>query len=122
MDIIQSPELLHALAQKVIHPHFFDNNKLVISMHQCDLWIGLALVGGLFSHTQLMQIHEFFIFFDAMKKLVDNRSFIQLKNALQTASCSMGVQLVECVKKVSHALIDLQRVSNVSSSMDMGNL
>ena len=91
-------------------------------MHQYDLWSGLALVGGLFSHTQLMQMHEFFIIFDAMKKSVDNHSFIHLKNVLQTASRSMGVQLVERIKKVGHALIDLQRVSNVSSSMDMGNL
>ena len=60
--------------------------------------------------------------FMKMEKLVDNCSFLHLKNVLQTASHSMGVQLVECVKKVSHALIDLQRVSNVSSSMDMGNL
>ena len=34
----------------------------------------------------------------------------------------MGFQLVERIKKVGHALIDLQRVSNVSSSMDTVNL
>ena len=32
MDIIQSLVMLHALAQKVIHPHFLDDNKLVMAM------------------------------------------------------------------------------------------
>ena len=82
----------------------------------------MALFGGLFSHTQLMQKHEYFIVFDAIKKSVDNRSFIHLKNVLQTASRSMGFQLVERIKKVGHALIDLQKFSNVSSSMDTVNL
>ena len=107
MDIIQSLEMLHALAQKVIHPHFLDDNKLVMAMHQYDLWNDMALVGGLFSHTQLMQKHEYFIVFDAIKKSVDNHSFIHLKNVLQTASRYMGFQLVERIKKVGHALIDL---------------
>ena len=69
-----------------------------------------------------MQKREYIIIFDAIKKSVDNRSFIHLKNVLQTTSCSMGFQLVERIKKVGHALIDLQRVSNVSGSMDMINL
>ena len=86
-------------------------------MQNHDLWNGMALVGGLFSHTQLLQKHEFFVVFEALKKSIDSHSFIYLKHALQSAPQFMGFQLVESVKKVGHAMIDLQRVSNVSNSM-----
>ena len=86
-------------------------------MQNYDLWNGMALVGGLFSHTQLLQKHKFFVIFYAFKKSIDNRSFIYLKNALQFAPRLIGFQLVERIKKVGHAMIDLQRVSNLSNSM-----
>ena len=32
MDLMQSLEMLHALARKVIHPHFLASNKLILAM------------------------------------------------------------------------------------------
>ena len=50
MDLLQSPKMLQALAHKVIRPHYLANNKLILAMQNYDLWNGVALVGGLFSH------------------------------------------------------------------------
>jgi hypothetical protein len=50
----------------------------------------MALVGGLFSHSQLLVKHECFVLFEAIKKLIHNRSSISMKNALQVASRSLG--------------------------------
>ena len=32
MNLMQSQEMLHALGQKVIHPHFLAGNKLILAM------------------------------------------------------------------------------------------
>ena len=72
---MQSPDLLHALAHKVIHPHYLANNKLILAMQKYNLWNGATLVGGLFSHFQLQQQHEFFDIFEAIKKAIDTHSF-----------------------------------------------
>ena len=53
MDLMQFPDLLHTLAHKVIHPQYMADNKLILAMQKYDLWNGVALVGGLFSHFQL---------------------------------------------------------------------
>ena len=111
--------MLHALAQKAILPHFLADNKLILAMQNYDLWNGMVLVGGLFSHTQLLQKHEFYVFFEALKKSIDTCNFIYLKHALPSEPCLMGVQLVERIKLVGHAMIDLIRVSNVSTVMGL---
>ena len=59
MDLIQSLELLQVLAQKVILPHFLLDFKLEQAMQKYDLWNDMALVGGLFSHFQILQKHEY---------------------------------------------------------------
>ena len=47
-----------------------------------------------------------------------------MKNALQADLQTLGFQMEERVRKVGHALIDLQRVSNLSTSMGLtkGNI
>ena len=105
------------LARKVILPHFLVDNKLTLALHMYDLRNGMALVGGLFSHSQLLQKHEFYGVFEAMKKSIDTCNFIYLKHALPSDPRLMGVQLVERIKLVGLAMIELQRVSNVSTFM-----
>ena len=117
MDLMQSPKILHVLAQKVVLPHFLVDNKLILAMQNYDLWKGMALVGGLFSYIQLLQKHEFYVIFEALKKSIDTYSSIYLKHALPFEPCLMGVQLVERIKLVGHAMIDLIRDSNVSTAM-----
>ena len=82
MDLLQSLEMLQILARKVILPHFLLDNRLILAMQKYDLWNGMALVGGLFSHSQLLQKHEFYVVFEAMKTSIDTCSFIYLKHAL----------------------------------------
>ena len=83
---MQSPVLLQSLAQKVIWGTFIANKKLSIAMPHYDLWHGMALVGGLFSHSQLLVKHECFSLFEAIKKSIDNHISIHMKNTLQAAS------------------------------------
>lgn len=115
----ESPEMLHSLARKVVLPHFLVDNKLILAMQNYNLWNGMTLVGGLFSHNQLLQKHEFYVVFEALKKSIDTCSSIYLKHALPFEPCLMGVQLVERIKLVAHAMIDLIRDSNVSNSMGL---
>ena len=117
MDLLQSLEMLQILARKVIFPHLLLDNRLILAMQKYDLWNGMALVGGLFSHSQLLQKHEFYVVFEAMKTSIDTCSFIYLKHALPSDPQLMGVQLVERIKLVGLAMIELQRDSNVSTSM-----
>ena len=51
MDLLQSLKILQVLARKVILPHFLVDNKLTLAMQKYDLWNGMALVDGLFSHS-----------------------------------------------------------------------
>ena len=74
--------MLQALARKVILPHFLVDNKLILAMKKYDLCNGKALVVGLFSHSQLLQKHEFYVVFEALKKSIDTCSFIYVKHAL----------------------------------------
>ena len=119
MDLLQSPKMLQVLARKVILPHFLVDNKLTLAMQKYDLWNGKALVGGLFSHSQILQNHEFYVVFEAMKKSIDTSNFIYLKHALPSNPQLMGVQLVEIINLVGQAMIELQRDSNVSNSMGL---
>ena len=86
-----------------------------LCIKQYDLWNGMALVGGLFSHSQLLHKHECFVVFEAIKKSIENHSSIHMKNVLQAASHSLRFQFEERIRKVGYALIDLQRVSNLSN-------
>ena len=79
MDLLQSPELLQGLACKVILPHFLLDYKLEMAMQKYDLWNGMALVGGLFSHFQILQKNEYYIVLEAMKKTIDNCNIDVLK-------------------------------------------
>ena len=115
MDLMQSPELLHTLAHKVIHPQYLADQKLILAMQKYDLWNGAALVGGLFSHFQLQQIHQFFDIFEAIKKAIDTGSFNYLKFALPSASNLMDVHLLERIKLVGQALIELQKDNTASA-------
>ena len=54
MDLLQSLDMLQVLAHKVILPHFLVDNKLDMAMQKYDSWNGMALVGVLFSHFQLL--------------------------------------------------------------------
>ena len=91
MDLLQSLEMLQALAHKVIRPHYLVDNKLILAMKKYDLWNGVALVGGLFSHFQLLHKHEFYVVFEVLKKAIDTGSFIYLKHALPPEPRLMGV-------------------------------
>ena len=115
MDLMQSPDLLHALAHKVIHPHYLADNKLILAMQKYDLWNGAALLGGLFSHFQLQQIHDFIYIFEAIKKAIDTDSFNYLKLSLPSASNLMDVHLLERIKLVGQALIELQKDNTASA-------
>ena len=119
MDLMQSPDLLHTLAQKVIHPQYMADNKLILAMQNYDLWNGAALVGGLFSHFQLQQIHEFFDIFEAIKKAIDTGSFNYLKFSFPSASNLMDVHLLERIKLVGQALIELQIDTTAPDSGDL---
>ena len=72
-----------------------------------DLWSGMTLVGGLFSHSQLLFNYECFVMFEALKKSIDTQNYYHMKNALQATPHILGFQLEERVKKVGYALIDL---------------
>ena len=122
MDLLQSPEIRQVLARKVILPHFLVDNKLTQAMQKYDLWNGMALVGGLFSHSQILQKHEFYVVFEAMKRSIDTGSFIYLKHSLPSDPRLMGVQLVERIKLVGLAMIELQKDPNVSNSLRMNVL
>ena len=87
--------MLQALAHKVIHPHYLVDNKLILAMQKYDLRNGVALVGGLFSHFQLLHKHEFYVVFGVVKKAIDTGSFIYLKHALPPKPRLMGIQLVQ---------------------------
>ena len=117
MDLLQSLDMLQALARKVIFPHFLVDNKLNMAMQKYDLWNGMALVGGLFSHFQLLQKHEFYVVFEAMKKAIDTCSIIYLKHALPSDPRLMGVHVVERIMSVGLAMIELQKDSNFLSSI-----
>ena len=91
MDLLQSPDMLQALAQKVILPHFLVDKKLTMVMQKYDLWNDMALVGGLFSHSQLLQKCEFYGVFETMKKSIDTCSFIYLKHTFPSDPRLMGV-------------------------------
>ena len=88
-------------------------------MQKYDLWNGVALVGGLFSHFQLLQNHEFFDIFEAIKKAIDSAIFNYLKFSLLSASNFMDIHLVECIKLVGQALIELQKDNIASASGDL---
>ena len=100
MDLLLSPNMLQSLAHKVIHPHYLVDNKLILAMQKYDLWNEVALVGGLFSHFQLLHKHEFYVVFEAIKKAIETRYFIYLKHALPLEPRLLGVQLVEQIKLV----------------------
>ena len=105
MDLLQSPDMLQVLASKVIFPHFLMDNKLDMAMKKYDLWNGMALVGGLFSHFQLLQKHEYYVVLEAMKKAIDTCSIIYLKHALPPDPCLMGVNVVDRIMLVGLAMI-----------------
>ena len=77
----------------------------------------MALVGGLFSHFQLLQKHEYYVILEAMKQAIDTCSIIYLIHALPPDPRVMGVHVVERIMSVDMAMIDLQKGSNVLSSI-----
>ncbi len=68
MDLLQSVPLLEIMAAKVIHFEFWGEHKLQVAMQHYDLWAGNALVGGLFTWTQLMEKHDFLATYEALQK------------------------------------------------------
>ena len=86
-------------------------------MQNYDLWNGMALVGGLFSHFQLLQKHEYYVILEAMKQAIDTCSIIYLKHALPPDPRLMGVHVVERIMSVGLAMIELQKDSNISNSI-----
>ena len=76
--------MLQALAHKVIRPHFLGDNKLILALQKYDLWNGVALVGGLFSHFQLLHYREFYVVFEALKHAIDTGNFIYFKTCFAT--------------------------------------
>ena len=109
--------MLQVLACKVILPHVLVDNKLDWAMQKYDLWNGIALVGGFFSHFKLLQKHEYYVILEAMKQAIDTCNIIYLKHALSPDPRVMGVHVVERIMSVSMAMIDLQKESNVLSSI-----
>ena len=82
-------------------------------MQKYDLWNGMALVGGLFSHFQILQKHEYYIVLEAMKKTIDNCNIIYLKQSLPSDPRLMGERVVERILSVGLAMINLQTEPNV---------
>ena len=113
MDLIQSPELLQVLARKVILPHFLLDFKLEQAMQKYDLWNGMALVGGLFSHFQILQKHEYYNALEAMKQTIDSCNISDLRQALLSATRPMDNHVVERILSVGHAMIYIQTERNV---------
>ena len=66
--------------------------------------------------------NEFYVVFEAMKTSIDTCSFIYLKHALPSDPRLMGVHLVERIKLVGLAMIELQRDSNVSTPIQLNAL
>ena len=78
----------------------------------------MALVGGLFSHFQLLQRHEYYNALEAMKKIVDNCNISVLKQALSSDTRIMDEHVVERILSVGQAMINLQMESNVPFQMN----
>ena len=76
-------------------------------MQKYDLWNGMALVGGLFSHFQIFQKHEYYNAFEAMKKTIDNCNISYLKQFLPSDTRLMGERVVERIWSVRLAMINL---------------
>lgn len=70
LDIMQSPQLLQSLDTKVPRHYFLANNKPIVSMQHYDLWVGQALVGRLFSPSQLMQKHEALVTYEVLQRAI----------------------------------------------------
>ena len=107
MDLIQSLELLQGLGQKVILPYFLLDFKLEKAMQKYDLWNGMALVGGLFSHFQILQKHEYYNALEAMKKTINNCNISALIQALLSDTWLMDEHVVERILLVGQAMINL---------------
>ena len=107
MDLIQSPKLLQGLARKVILPHFLLDFKLEKAMQKYDLWNGMALVGGLILHFQILQKYEYYNALEAMKKTIDNCNISVLKQALSSDIRPMDAHVVERILSVGQAMINL---------------
>ena len=122
MDLLQSPEVLQGLAHKVILLHFLLDYKLEMAMHKYDLWNGMALVGGLFSHFQILQKHEYYTVLEVMKKTIDNCNIIYLKQSLPSDSRLMGERVVERILSVGLAMINLQIDPNISIPIQLNAL
>ena len=75
----------------------------------------MALVGGFFSHFQILQKHEYYIVLEVMKKSIDNYNIIYLKESLPFDPWFMGEHVVERILLVGMAMINLQMDPNVSS-------
>ena len=87
-------------------------------MQKYDLWNGMALVGGLFSHFQILQKHEYYNAFEAMKKTIDNCNISVLKQSFSSDTRIMGERVVERILLVGQAIINLQMESNVPIQMN----
>ena len=77
-------------------------------MQKYDLWNGMALVGGLFSHFQILQKHEYYNALEAMKKTIDSCNISVLRQALSSATRPMDAHVVERILSVGQAMIYLQ--------------
>ena len=87
-------------------------------MQKYDLWNGMALVGGLFSHFQILQKHEYYNALEAMKKTIDNCNISVLKQDFSSDTRLMDAHVVERIILVGQAMIYLQMERNVPTQMN----
>ena len=78
----------------------------------------MALVGGLFSHFQILQKHEYYNALDAMKKTIDNCNISVLKEAFSSDTRPMDALVVERILSVGQAMINLQMERNIPTQMN----
>ena len=72
----------------------------------------MALVGGFFSHFQILQKHEYYIVLEAMKKAIYNCNINFLKHSLPSDPRLIGEHVMERIFSVGMAMIDLQIAPN----------
>ena len=82
-------------------------------MQKYDLWNGMALVGGLFSHFEILQKNEYYIVLEVMKKTIDISNISYLKQSFPSDTWLMGEHVVERILSVGLAMINLQTEPNV---------